>query len=243
MYNNFKVGAVVVSAGRSRRMGNINKQFLMIGGKPVLSHTLALFESMPVVDFIVLVAGSGEVDNYREGIIDRYGISKVKYIVEGGEERQHSVRNGLEAIGGMCDIVIIHDGARPFADPCIIEKSVLEASEYGAAACGVPVKDTIKVRGSDGFITGSPDRSTLYAVQTPQTFRYQILYDAHKKALEEGFLGTDDTVLVERMGMKVRLFEGSYENIKITTFEDIYAAEAILRYRMDRQDGKLPGRD
>lgn len=232
MYKDLIVGVVIVAAGKSKRMGiGVNKQHIILGDKPVLAHTLKAFDSVASIDRIVIVTSPEELDYCRKDIVEDYKIEKAVDIVTGGEERQHSIFNGLKALKGECDIVITHDGARPFVTEKVIEKSIEEACIYGASACAVPVKDTIKVSDSENFVIDTPDRSRLFAVQTPQTFKFDILYKAHVNALEEGFLGTDDTVLVERIGTRVKLFEGSYENIKITTIEDIYIAKSIFEMR------------
>lgn len=235
MYNNLIVGAVIVAAGKSRRMG-CNKLFARIGDMPVLVHTLKVFDRINTVDSIVLVTGSEDLDYCSKDIIEKYGIRKVIEITEGGSERQYSVCNGVKTLKGRCDIIITHDGARPFVTQKIIDTSIEQAYIFDAAACAVPLKDTIKKVDKSNFTVDTPERDSLMAVQTPQTFKYDILYSAHMQALEESFTGTDDTMLVERLGVKVKLFEGSYENIKITTPEDMFIAEAILRYR---KSGKM----
>lgn len=232
MYKGLKVCALIAAAGKSRRMGGkINKQLILLDGIPVLARTLKVFDEADIIDNIVVVSAVSDIEYYTENIINKYGTKKVINVIAGGAKRQQSIMNGLCALSGACDIVAVHDGARPFVTASIINRSVEEAYLYGAAACGVNVKDTIKVIDSDSFIKETPDRNTIYAVQTPQTFWYDLLYEAHKKAIEEGFQGTDDTVLVERQGVKVKLFLGSYENIKITTPEDIFVAEAILKHK------------
>lgn len=230
MFKGLSVDAVIVAAGKSSRMG-INKQLVEIDGLPILAHTLKAFDNVDLVDRIVLVTALDDMELFRDRIVKKYGISKAVHIVSGGSERQHSVMNGLDFLKGSCDIVLVHDGARPFVTPEIIWTSVGEAFLYGAAACAVPAKDTVKLTDPDGFISYSTDRSKTYYVQTPQAFKFEILYNAHIKAKEDGFIGTDDTVLVERIGIKVKLFRGSYENIKITTPEDVYIGEAIIKYR------------
>lgn len=232
MYKGLNVYAVVAAAGRSRRMGTgRNKQFLMICGMPVLSRTLLSIAGCSLIDGIVVAASYDDMERCRRDVVDRYRIPKVVKIVEGGSERQQSVMAGLEELKDICDIAVVHDGARPFVTAEMIGESISGAYRYGASACAVCVKDTIKVSDGDGFILDTPERANLYAVQTPQTFRFGLLYRAHSEAAKEGYTGTDDTVLVERLGAKVKLIGGSYENIKITTPEDIYAAEAIIRHR------------
>lgn len=234
MYRGLRVSAVIVAAGKGRRMGGgINKQFMEIDGIPVIARTLMAFDCVEALDGIVLVVEESKMNYFAENIIKKYDMGKDIRLVAGGEERQQSVLNGLNAIKGICDIVIIHDGARPFVTGEMIERSMEEAYINGAAACAVKVKDTIKVSDSNGFIRCNPERDNLYAVQTPQTFKYDVIYDAHVQALREDFKGTDDTVLVSRTGVKVKLIEGSYENIKITTPEDIFMAEAVLKYRRE----------
>lgn len=228
MYKGLKVGAVIVAAGKSRRMRGQNKQFLLIDGIPVIIHTLLKFQSSDIIDNIVLVTGIEEINSFGE-LIDKYGIRKVDCITAGGSERQQSVKNGLEKLKNKCGIAAIHDGARPFITPEIIEESVKLSYDFGAAACAVPVKDTIKVVDKEGFIEDTPDRKRLYAVQTPQVFLFDLIYSAHEKAEKEGYIGTDDASLVERTGTRVKLFSGSYQNIKITTPEDVYIGEAILK--------------
>jgi len=231
------IGAIIVAAGEGTRMGSSkNKQYLFIGDRPLIAHTLGVFSSIDLIDNIVLVVREQEMDYCRKNIIEQYGIKNIMALIPGGSERQHSMLKGLDALKGICDIVVTHDGARPLVTPEIILESISKAYTYGASACAVPVKDTIKIVDSHNYIVDTPNRSKLYRVQTPQTFKFDILYDAHKKALEEGFVGTDDTVLLERIGVKVKLFEGSYENIKVTTPEDIYIAEAILNYRSSRKE-------
>lgn len=234
MYKGLSVGVIIAAAGRGRRMG-LNKQFIIIQDMPVLAHTLKTFNSLELVNSIVLVTGAEDIEYCSGNIIDKYKLNKVTEIIEGGSERQYSIVNGINALKGKCEIVVTHDGARPFVTPAIIERSVEEAYVYGAAACAVPVKDTIKIADDLNFALETPDRSRLFAVQTPQTFMFDIIYRAHMKALEDGFKGTDDTMLVERLGMKIKLFEGSYENIKITTPEDVYIAEAIMKFKESRQ--------
>ncbi|KPU42657.1 2-C-methyl-D-erythritol 4-phosphate cytidylyltransferase 1 [Oxobacter pfennigii] len=235
MYGGLSIGAVVVAAGKGKRMGaEVNKLFLEINNKPVLAYTLEAFESSQYVDSIIIAANENEMDYIKKDIIDRYKINKIKKsisLVAGGEIRQQSIIKGLSELKGACDIIVTHDGARPLVTSQIIDLSVEEAEKYGAAACAVPLKDTIKVVDEEGFVLSTPERATLYAIQTPQTFKFDILFSAHREAVKNEFIGTDDTVLVERLGFKIKLFSGSYENIKVTTPEDIYIAEAILNNR------------
>jgi 2-C-methyl-D-erythritol 4-phosphate cytidylyltransferase len=223
-----RVCAIVVAAGRGRRMGtDINKQFLHIKDRPILYYTLKAFEDSNLVDNIVLVTAENEIDYCKTEIVDKYSLKKVKNIVKGGAERRNSVYNGLTASAGN-DIVLIHDGARPFIDHKILEDGVRFAKEFGACSCGVVPKDTIKVKASDGFSESTLERNNLFAVQTPQCFKYDLILNCHEKADKSEINFTDDTSVVEYYGHKVYLYEGSYSNIKITTPEDLPVAEKIL---------------
>ena len=222
------ISAIIAAGGQGRRMNSsVSKQFLNIKGHPILYYTLNKFEKMDELNSIVLVTGEADIDYTREKIVKRYRFKKVE-LVSGGKERQDSVYNGLRKLSPQTDIVVIHDGVRPFVPRQIIESSSAAAVEYKAVGVAVPVKDTIKVVDSDNTIKSTPDRSTLWAMQTPQTFHYDIIMKAYEKAMAEGFYGTDDTVLVERLGFPVKIIEGAYENIKITTPEDIVLAEAFI---------------
>lgn len=222
------VYAVIVAGGRGRRMGaGINKQFLKLNGKPILYYTLMAFSNCSSVDGIILVSTEKDIEYCKSEIIEKYNIKKVKSIVSGGSERQESVYKGLCAAKG-CDIVIIHDAVRPFVTREIIENGIKFASEYGACACGVNPTNTIKIKDSNNFSFETPDRNTLFSVQTPQCFKYELIMECHKKLMEDGAAVTDDTMVVERYGYKVYLYNGSYKNIKITTPEDLSFAEIIL---------------
>jgi len=222
------ISAIIAAGGQGRRMNSsISKQFLNLKGHPILYYTLNKFERMDQIDSIVLVTSAADIQYVQEMIINRYKFKKTQ-IVGGGKERQDSVYNGLRKLSPQTDIVVIHDGVRPFVTKQIIENSIAAAVEHKAVGVAVPVKDTIKVVDRDNIIKSTPDRSTLWAMQTPQTFRYDIIMNAYEKAMSEGYYGTDDTVLVERLGFPVKIIEGAYENIKITTPEDIIIAEAFI---------------
>lgn len=223
-----QVCAVIAAGGQGKRMNsNVSKQFLTIKGHPILYYTLNKFEKMKILNEIILVVPPADVKYTKEQIIKKYGFKKTR-IVEGGKERQDSVYNGLKALPKDADIVVIHDGVRPFIPVKIIENSIEAAAECDAVGVAVPVKDTIKVVDDKSIVKTTPDRKALWAIQTPQTFKYDVIMKAYEKAMEDGFYGTDDTVLVERMGLPVKIIEGSYENIKITTPEDIIFAEAFV---------------
>lgn len=221
------VCAIIVAAGKGSRMNmDMNKQYVDIAGKPVLARTLQVFEDCSLVSDIIVVINELDIVFCKQSIVERYGFSKVRVLVSGGETRQESVIKGLQQAGDD-GIILIHDGARPFIDNSIIEASISAAEEFGAACVAVPVKDTIKSSDSESFVTSTLDRSCLWSIQTPQTFKAYIVKEAHRIAAQEGFSGTDDAVLVERQGHRLKLVMGSYYNIKITTREDLVFAEAI----------------
>ena len=222
-------GVVIVAAGTGSRMNmGINKQFIKLEGKEIIAYTIEKFYNNSNIEDIVVVVKEDESEFFKKEILDKYNFKNVK-IAYGGKERQDSVYNGLKLLDEKCDVVLIHDGARPFVSDKIIDKSIEEAKEHKAIVVGVPVKDTIKVIDNDKNIVDTPNRSLLWAVQTPQTFDYNILIDAYKDAFKNKFYGTDDAMLVERIGYKVKMLEGSYNNIKITTQEDLNIGSQILR--------------
>lgn len=223
-----QVSALIAAGGQGKRMNSsISKQFLTIQGHPILYYTLNKFEKMDIIRSIVLVTGADDMDYTREEIIKRYRFKKIE-MVEGGKERQDSVYNGLRELSPQTDIVVIHDGVRPFVSIKLIENSIAAAAKFKAVGVAVPVKDTIKVVGNGNIIKTTPIRKSLWAIQTPQSFSYDLIMKAYEQALCEGFYGTDDTVLVERMGLPVKIIEGAYENIKITTPEDMIFAETFV---------------
>lgn len=221
-------GVVIVAAGTGSRMNmGINKQFIKLEGKEIIAYTIEKFYNNSNIEDIVVVVKEDESDFLKKEILDKYNFKNVK-IAYGGKERQDSVYNGLKLLDEKCDVVLIHDGARPFVSDEIIDTCIEEVKEHKAIVVGVPVKDTIKVIDNDKNIVDTPNRSVLWAVQTPQTFDYNILIHAYKDAFKNGFYGTDDAMLVERIGYKVKMVEGSYNNIKITTQEDLSMGSQIL---------------
>jgi len=221
---------VIAAAGKGTRMGiATNKQYIMLQGKPVLALTIQQFEDCDFIDEIIVAANETELEYCRKNVMERYAFTKVKDVVSGGMTRQQSVYNGLRRVSPECGIVLIHDGARPFIDAQSIKTCIDAAQKYGAAVSAVPARDTIKRADSSGFISETLDRNGLWYIQTPQAFRRELIMEAHAKAAEEGFDGTDDAVLAERIGHKVRLVMGSYNNIKITAKEDLVMAEALIR--------------
>lgn len=226
-----EVAAVVPAAGSGSRMETgIKKQFLPLAGVPVLGRTLRIIEACRSVDSIVIVVSPGD-EAYCSAIVGELGLSKVAAIVTGGKERQDSVYHGLLALSDRTGTVVIHDGARPLLGAKELEEVIKAAGEQGAATLAVPVKDTVKLAGKDGFVSRTLPRNLLWLTQTPQAFRYEIILAAHRRAREQNFTGTDDAGLVEHLGWPVKLVPGTYENIKITTPEDLVMAEAIIKTR------------
>lgn len=222
--------AVILAAGLGKRMqAGHNKQFIEICGQSVLTHTLTVFAQIPEIAKIVLVVRAGEEDTCRNMIPE---IAENKTVLAiGGKERQDSVHNGIRAITWECEYILIHDGARPLVTEEVIRRTLLAAQNSGAAICAVPVKDTIKQADSDGNVLATIPRESLWAVQTPQVFRADLIRRAYENAYVHNHYGTDDASLVEYLGEKIKIVTGDYENIKITTPEDIPTAEQILQKR------------
>jgi 2-C-methyl-D-erythritol 4-phosphate cytidylyltransferase len=227
-----KSAAIIVSAGKGRRFaGEKKKQFFLLAGKPILCHTLDQFETCPSIDFIQLVVGRDDMDYTLKEIVEAHGYRKISKIVPGGKVRQESVRNGIETLPDEVDIVVIHDGVRPFVTHRMIEESIQTARRFKAAVVAMPVKETIKMARPDRTILKTLDRESLWQIQTPQTFQADVIRRAYRRAAEEGFIGTDDASLVERIGIKVYILSGSYDNIKITTPEDLMLASLLLQMK------------
>ncbi len=232
--------AIIVAAGQGKRMGgNVQKQYLELMGKPIIYHTLEAFQNSPLIDSIILVTGPQQMAWCRDELVHKYNLSKVDTITTGGAERYTSVWNGLQVIeedmtkADREGIVFIHDGVRPFADDKIIARALEAAETYGACTAAMPVKETIKLADENGFVVSTPARNLVWGIQTPQAFDFQLIYRAYQAAMESGRTDmTDDAMIVENFtDVKVKLVEGSYENIKITTPEDLEIAEAFLRRR------------
>ncbi len=222
-----KIFVVVVAAGKSMRMKGIDKQFVMLGEKTVLQHTLSVFEEIPSIQGIILVT-SGDKVEVMQHITRKWGITKLFAVQSGGNTRQQSVKNGLLAVPSQCDIILIHDGARPLVSKTHIEAVIKETHIFGAATLAVPVKDTIKIANDQGFVAKTLDRSLLWATQTPQGFRYTLLLKAYQQ-IKDSDVFTDDASLVESLGYRVKLVLGAYENIKITTPEDLHVAKILYQ--------------
>ena len=219
--------AIILGAGKGNRMKlGYNKQFLELRNEPIIIRNIRTFENHCEIDGIYIVASKEEVDKFKN-LLNEYNFKKIKGIIEGGKERSDSVLNGLRGID-ECDIVLIHDGARPFVSEEIISEGIKYAKKYGAAAPGVKVKDTIKQINKDGFSIGTVDREVLTSIQTPQCFKYKDILKAHEFAKENNIILTDDTSAIETLGIHSYVYSGDYNNIKITTAEDIAIAEKIL---------------
>lgn len=228
-YKDNFVSVIIVAAGLGKRMkSNINKQYILLKDKPIVARTIEKFEQNECIDEIIIVTKEDEVDYCKINIVKKYDFKKVKDIVVGGKQRQDSVYNGLQSCSEDSKVVLIHDGVRPFIKNQEITDIIKQTLESRACVTGVRVKDTIKVVDSDNNIIDTPNRENLWAVHTPQSFLYDIILDAHEKCKSEGWNVTDDSMLVEKVGIKVKMIEGSYDNIKITSPEDLYVAESIL---------------
>jgi 2-C-methyl-D-erythritol 4-phosphate cytidylyltransferase len=226
------VGVIVVAAGQSSRMGGVDKTFAPILGIPLVAHTLAHFEAFPQVTEIALVLAADSLEQGQH-LVRSYNYQKVGRLCAGGRRREDSVRCGLEALS-PCQWVIVHDGARPCLDQQMLQRGLAAAQETGAAVAGVPVKDTIKVVSPQKTVLDTPARESLWAAQTPQIFRYELLLEAHRRCSQTV---TDDAAMVESLGHPVKMFLGSYENLKVTTQEDLTIAEALLR-GLGTKDGR-----
>lgn len=222
-------GVVIVAAGTGSRMKkDINKQFIKLKNKEIVAHTIEKFYNSENIDDMVVVIREDEEEYFNKNIKEKYGFTNIK-VAHGGNERQDSVFNGIKMLKKECDVVLIHDGARPFVTEDIIKRSINKANEHNAIVVGVKVKDTIKVVSDNGNIVDTPNRSYLWSVQTPQVFKYDIITKAYEDAYNNNYYGTDDAMLVERIGYNVKMIEGSYNNIKITTQEDLEFGEQILK--------------
>ena len=237
-----KYTAIILSAGTGSRMkSNMPKQYMELLGQPVIYYSVKAFEDSPV-DEIVIVCSADYIEYFRHSIIEKYGFKKVKAIVQGGKERYNSVYEGLKAANGT-DYVLIHDGARPLVSADIIKRSMQAVKEYRACVAGMPVKDTIKIADEDGYAKLTPERSKVWQIQTPQSFSYPLVYEAYRKMLaDEDSAITDDAMVVERMtNQPVKLIEGNYRNIKITTPEWKISPENYERKLLNYNISALKG--
>jgi len=225
-----KTVVIIPAAGKGVRMGTGNKLLLPLNGRPILQRTIEAFQDCPLVTAIVLAVSDDTEQFCREYIIDTPAFTKVAQLIPGGPTRQASVYNALKKVAPEFDIVLVHDGARPLVGRALIETAINDAARHGAVVPAVELKDTIKEISGE-LITKTPERASLRAVQTPQAFRADLLINAFESAISAGFTGTDEASLIERAGIPVKIFIGSYENIKITTHEDMLIARSILQKR------------
>lgn len=226
-----KTAAIIPAAGSGMRMGTDRaKQFLDLDGKPLLAVTLEKFQACPAIDVIIVVVPLNDVEYCRKEIIGRYQLTKVKEVIAGGERRQDSVRVGIEATGGEYGLVLIHDGVRPFVESRLIERAVTAARKERAVIAALPSKETVKEVDRNGLVIKTYDRQQVWLVQTPQVFRYEDIMAAHQKALLEGWEdATDDSILVEKMGIRVKVIRGSEDNIKVTTSHDLELGRSLVK--------------
>lgn len=221
---------IIVAGGKGNRMGSGEvKQFINLNNKPILAHTIDKFEENKNINDIIIVIGKDQKEYCKSNIIQRYKYKKVVALIEGGQERQDSVYNGLKSVNKNTDIVLIHDGVRPFIEQREIDTIIYTAVKKHACVLAVPVKDTIKLVNKDGIIESTLERNKLWAMQTPQVFKYDILMNAYLNAYNNNLLATDDASLVEELGEKVQVVEGNYKNIKITTKEDLEYCKFLMR--------------
>ena len=223
------ISAIILAGGKGKRMGEpVSKQFIEIKGKPIIYYTIKKFSENKKIDNIVVVLSKDEVGYFKENILEKYNL-KVDNIVIGGTERQDSVYNGLKSLEDTnTDIVLIHDGARPFISDRIIDDGIKFAQVYGACAPGVMPKDTIKIKNESNFSVSTPDRGSLVAIQTPLVFKYNEILECHEKIKINNIVGTDDTMVAEKFGYSVYLYDGEYTNIKVTTPEDLILGEKLI---------------
>ncbi|MEW6378795.1 MAG: 2-C-methyl-D-erythritol 4-phosphate cytidylyltransferase [bacterium] len=224
-----KTIALVAAAGVGIRLGDgCPKPYRCIGQHPMISYTLRAMDNCPEIDRVVVIASCEERQLCEREIVPACCLHKPYQVIVGGEERQQSVFQGLLAVRGEAQIVVIHDAARPFVSWQLVQQSIHEAKKYGSAIAGIPVRDTLKRVNAEGLVAETVPRTGLFLAQTPQAFQFDLLWAAHQQALEDGFQGTDDSVLVERIGIAVRMIQGSLMNIKITYPEDLELAEKWL---------------
>lgn len=223
------ISAIILAGGKGKRMGYpISKQFIELKGKPIIYYTIKKFSENKNIDNIIIVLPSDEIEYFKENILKKYSLNITK-IVEGGSERQDSVYNGLKSLENTdTDIVLIHDGARPFISNKIIDDGIKYADIYGACAPGVMPKDTIKIKDKNNFSIDTPNRSNLVSIQTPQVFKFNEILECHQKIKISKEVVTDDTMVVEKYGYNVYLYDGEYTNIKITTPEDLILGERLI---------------
>lgn len=226
--------AIVLAAGQGKRMGtSVQKQYIELEGKPLIYYSLKTFQESGLIDSVVLVVGEGQVAYAQNEIVLKYGFSKVCAVVEGGKERYDSVWQGLKTVSQEPEVsyIYIHDGARPFVDDEILNRGYETVEQFRACVAGMPSKDTVKVVDEQGFAINTPERKYVWVIQTPQIFEKSLIMEAYARLMKEEHEDvTDDAMAVERMmKVPVKMFEGSYQNVKITTPEDLATAKVFLR--------------
>lgn len=228
--NKFKSTVIIPAAGKGKRMNQkISKQYIELNNKPILVHTLEVFEKCSAIDDIILVVGKGEIEYNKEEVIKKYNFNKVLHVLEGGVERQDSVYEGIKKVPSDTDVVLVHDAARPFVQTKHIEKTIESAIIHEACVLGVRTKDTIKKVDDNSYVEDTPNREYLWLVQTPQVFKKDLIVKVYNEAMLDGYKATDDSMLVEKYaGIKVKMVEGDYANIKITTEEDLIIGHSLL---------------
>lgn len=225
-----KTVAIIPAGGVGRRMGTgIPKQYISLAGIPILARTLQVFQQSPVIDEVFIAVPDSDISEVRLTIVERYGLTKVRLILPGGSERQDSVYNALQHASDEYGIIVIHDGVRPFVSVDLIGRAVAAAGEFGAITVGIPVKDTVKEVSAEGGVNKTVTREGLWLTQTPQAFLRPIIIAAYRKAAADGFYGTDDASLVERMDIPVRMIPGESDNIKVTTPDDVLLGDLLIR--------------
>ena len=228
------VAAVVPAGGYGTRMGNETpKQFLQLGGVPLLIHALRVLQAGKTISEIVVVVPQGAVTYCQKELLPQFVLSKISMVIAGGARRQDSVWNGLQAVDERTKIVVVHDAVRPFVTDAMVEQVVESARTHGAAIVAIPLHDTVKRVAQDGLIDTTLDRQRLWSAQTPQAFKIELLREAHQSSRQTGVEATDDAFLVERIGRRVSIVNGSPDNIKVTRPEDLVMGEAILAARRD----------
>lgn len=225
------ISAIIVAAGKGMRMKNsLRKQYLLLAGRPILAHTLLVFDTCSLIENIILVVPKDDFDYCNENVLSSITLRNNVTLISGGAKRQDSVYNGLLAIDNKsANIVVIHDGVRPIVSPEQLTACIIGAKKYGACILGIPVDSTLKQINNSGYVDKTIERDTIWLAQTPQAFQHSLLIKAYDKARQEDFSGTDDAMLVERLGGSVKVVSGSKHNIKITTREDLELAKAILK--------------
>lgn len=225
-----KTVAIIAAGGSGKRMKEtLSKQYLLLDGIPILVHTLRIFQKSPKIDEIFLIVPENDIESTRRHIVEKHDIAKVSHVLKGGKERQDSVRQGINVLERDHDIVIIHDGVRPFVTEEMLHAVFSEAAKGRAVTIGVPVKDTVKSADGRGWVSETLDRDSLWLIQTPQAFPRDVIQKAYENAYNNNYYGTDDASLVEKIGIKVKVIHGSYDNIKITTRGDIALAEILVQ--------------